>query len=81
MEAEPNITLHCIRKDGERERTQLSPQTLSEAREVAHRILRIWGGFYTEVDICMPDGTIETIENAATPSLLVAETSGGWRDR
>jgi chemotaxis family two-component system response regulator Rcp1 len=78
---EPTITLHCVRKNGRRERTKLPLQTLSEARKVAQRVLRLGSGLYTEVDICNEDGTIETIQNPdllKNPSevLLVEDNAG-----
>ena len=46
MDKEPTLTLHCVRKNGRRERTKLSLATLSEARDVAQRILRLGVGVY-----------------------------------
>jgi chemotaxis family two-component system response regulator Rcp1 len=81
VDKEPSLTLHCIRKNGRRERTKLSLATLSEAREVAQRILRLGGGLYDEVDICTEHGPIETVPNsdgAGKPSevLLVEDNAG-----
>jgi len=67
MDTEPTITLHYVRKDGKRERTKFAHHTLSEARELAQWVLNVGNGFYTEVDICNPDGTIERIQNPAVP--------------
>ena len=63
MDTEPTITLHYVRKDGKRERTKFAHHTLSEARELAQWVLNVGNGFYTEVDICNLDGTIERIQN------------------
>ena len=65
---EPTITLHYVRKDGRRERTELTPYTMSEARKVAKAVLHVGHGLYTEVDICTEDGAVETIENPAVPA-------------
>src|SRR5579864_3783284 len=79
MANEPNITLHCVRTNGRREETKLSLQSLSEAREVAQRVLRLGSGVYKEVDICNEDGTLETIHNSTVPAaevLLVEDNAG-----
>src|ERR1700730_7395881 len=81
VDNEPAITLHCIRKNGRRERTSLTHHSLSEARDLAQGLLRVGNGLYTEVDICTEDGTIETIQNPAmtnSPSevLLVEDNAG-----
>jgi hypothetical protein len=70
MDTEPIITLQCVRKEGRRETTKLAHQTLADARELAKWVLHAGNGLYTEVDICTQDGTIETIQNSATPSLV-----------
>ena len=70
MDAEPTITLHYVQKDGRRERTKLTHHTMAEAREVAKAMLHVGNGLYTEVRICTEDGTIETIQHPATPSLV-----------
>ena len=81
MDNEPTLTLHCVRKNGRRESTQLTHHTLSEARELANWLLHAWNGPYTKVDICTADGTIETIQNPAVPEnpsevLLVEDNAG-----
>jgi len=81
MDKEPTLTLHCVRKNGRRERTKLSLATVSEAREVAQRLLRLGGGLYDEVDICTENGAIETIQSQdppASPSevLLIEDNAG-----
>jgi hypothetical protein len=68
MDNEPTITLHYVQKDGRRERTKLTDHTMAEARKVAKAMLHAGNGLYTEVQICTEDGTIETIQNPATPS-------------
>jgi hypothetical protein len=70
MDYRPTITLQYVQKDGKRERTKLTHHTLAEARQVAKAVLHVGNGLYTEVDICAEDGTIERIQNPATPSLL-----------
>jgi hypothetical protein len=65
MDAQPTITLHCIQKDGRRERTKLTHHTIDEARKVAKAMLHAGNGLYTEVDVCPEDGTVETIQNPA----------------
>jgi hypothetical protein len=70
MDDRPTITLQYVQKDGKRERTKLTHHTLAEARQVAKAVLHVGNGLYTEVDICAEDGTIERIQNPATPSLL-----------
>jgi hypothetical protein len=70
MDTEPTITLHCFRRDGKRERTKLAHQTLADARVLAKWVLQAGNGFYTEIDICTEHGTIETIQNPATTSLV-----------
>jgi chemotaxis family two-component system response regulator Rcp1 len=72
---EPTITLQCVRQNGRRESTKLSHQTLSEARELAYRVLRLGNGLYEEVDICTERGTIETIQNPSEV-LLVEDNAG-----
>ena len=59
MDTEPTITLHYVQKDGRRERTKLTHHSMAEARKVAKAVLHAAHGFYTEVDICNADGTIE----------------------
>lgn len=81
MDKEPSLTLHCVRKSGRREKTKLSLATLSEAREVAGRILRLGGNLYDEVDICTENGAIETVSNPDLPGkpsevLLVEDNAG-----
>jgi DNA-binding response OmpR family regulator len=51
---------------------------VSEAREVAQRILRLGSGLYKEIDICTEDGPIETVHPAETPSevLLIEDNAG-----
>ena len=61
MDTEPTITLHYVQKDGRRERTKLTQQTMDEARKVAKAVLHAAHGLYAEVDICQDDGTIERI--------------------
>jgi hypothetical protein len=70
MGNEPIITLQCVRKSGRRERTRLPHHTLSEARELAKWVLHIGNDLYTEVDICIEDRTIETIQNLCGASLV-----------
>jgi chemotaxis family two-component system response regulator Rcp1 len=79
MDSEPTITLHCVRKNGSHERTKLSLRSVSEAREVAKRLLRLGNGLYTEVDICTEDGAIETIASGAenAPEVLLVEDNAG----
>jgi len=91
MDSEPTITLHCVRKNGSHERTKLSLRSVSEAREVAKRLLRLGNGLYTEVDICTEDGTISgwssqvdpknavikvTTPNAVYKGLTIGQTGG-----
>lgn len=81
MDNEPTITILCIRKNGRRESTKLSLRTVSEAREVAKRVLRLGNGVYTGVDICNEDRTIETIPNPdvsknSSEVLLVEDNAG-----
>jgi len=68
MDNEPTITLQCVRKDGRRERTNLTQHTMPEARKLANWILNVGDDFYTQVDICTEDGAIETIQNPAVRS-------------
>ena len=68
MDTEPSITLHYVQKDGRRERTKLTHQTMAEARQVAKAMLHAANGLYTEVQICTEDGAIETIQNPAVPA-------------
>ena len=63
-----SITLHCVRKDGRRETTELSCHTMSDARELAKWVLTHWNDVYTEVDICAENGTVETIRNSVVAS-------------
>jgi two-component system, chemotaxis family, response regulator Rcp1 len=79
MKNKPTISLHCLRKNGRREITKIPTTSLSEARELARRVLHLGNGFYTEVDICSEDGTIETVHAVPTnPSevLLVEDNAG-----
>jgi len=68
MDIEPTITLHCVRKDGRRERTKISDYTMSEARKLAEWLLYTGNGLYIEVDISTEDGKFETIRSSAAPS-------------
>ena len=61
------ITLQYVQKDGRRERTKLTHQSMDEARKVAKAVLHAAHGLYAEVDICHDDGTIERIQNPAVP--------------
>jgi CheY-like chemotaxis protein len=75
------LSLDCVRENGRRETTKLPTRTLSEARELAQRVLYLGNGLYREVDICTEDGTIETIQNTARPRspsevLLVEDNAG-----
>lgn len=63
MDNKPTITLHFLRNDGRRERTKLTHHNLVEAREVAERVFCQSDGLYTEVDICLENGHVETIQN------------------
>jgi chemotaxis family two-component system response regulator Rcp1 len=76
----PTLSLHCVRRNGRREKTELRHRTLSEARELAHRVLDVGNGLYTQVDICTEDGTIETIGNSTARNqsevLLVEDNAG-----
>jgi hypothetical protein len=63
MPIELTITLYCVQKDGRRERSQVTPRTMSDARELAEWLLYTGNGLYTEVDICTEDGTVETIRS------------------
>jgi CheY-like chemotaxis protein len=81
MDKKPTMSLQCLRKNGRREITRVPTRTLSEARDLAKRVLRIGNGLYTEVDICTDDGTIETIQNPAGPvnpsEVLLVEDNAG----
>jgi CheY-like chemotaxis protein len=81
MDKRPTLSLGCIRKNGRRETTKLPTLTLSEARELAKRVLHLGKGFYTDVDICTEDGTIETIQDSAVPvnpsEVLLVEDNAG----
>ena len=65
MDDRATITLQYIRKDGRREKTELSHHTMDEARKVAKAVLHLANALYTEVDLSSEDGTIETIQNPA----------------
>ena len=67
MGIEPTITLHYVLKDGRRERTKLTRQSMDEARKVAKAVLHAANGLYTQVDICHDDRTMERIQNPAVP--------------
>jgi len=58
-----SIILHCVRKDGRRETTELPGHTMSDVRELAKWVLNHWNDVYSEVDICADDGTVETVRN------------------
>ena len=68
MDNEPAITLHYVGKDGRRERTKLTHNTLSEARAMAKAILHAAHGLYTEVDVCTEDGRVERIQEPGVAS-------------
>jgi CheY-like chemotaxis protein len=81
MTKQMTLSLDCVRKNGRRETTELPTHTLSEARDLAERVLYLGNGLYTEVDICTEDGTIETIQNTVRPRspsevLLVEDNAG-----
>ena len=65
MDREPIITLHCIRKDGRRETTNLREHPISDARELAHWVLHMGNGLYTEVEICIGDRIVEKVQSAS----------------
>ena len=67
MDNRSTIILHYVQKDGRRERTKLTHQTMDEARKVAKAVLHAAHGLYTEVDISKDDGTIERIQTPAVP--------------
>lgn len=62
MDKGPTITLHCVRKNGRPEITELTHHTLTEARELAKWVLKAGNGLYTEIDLCTEDGQLEKIE-------------------
>lgn len=63
MDPKPSLTLHGIRKNGRRERTDLANLTLQEARALAARVLAIGKGLYTKVEICSEERVVETIQS------------------
>jgi hypothetical protein len=63
MEPEQVITLDFLRNDGHREKTDLDQLTLAQARILAEFALLKGNGRYREVDICMGDGLVETLQN------------------
>jgi len=77
VDKEPTLTLHCVRKNGRPEKTELRGCTLSEARELANRVLEVGNGLYTEVAICSEDRTIETIQKSAITEVLLVEDNAG----
>jgi CheY-like chemotaxis protein len=80
VEKKPNITLHCIRKNGSREKTKLSLHSVSEAREVAKRVLRLGKGMYTDIEICSEEEeTLETVGSweVNAPEVLLVEDNAG----
>jgi chemotaxis family two-component system response regulator Rcp1 len=81
MTKQTTLSLDCVRKNGRRETTELPTHTLSEARELAERVLYLGNGLYTEVDICTEDGIIETIQNTVRPrspsEILLVEDNAG----
>ena len=74
---EPTITLQYVRKDGRRERTELTPHTMPEARKVAKAVLHVAHGRYTEMDICTENGTVERIQNPAVHGAEVPSEESG----
>ena len=66
MENEPTITVLFFRKDGRRESTRLKYHSLDEVREAAKHVLRMGDDLYTEVDIRMDNGYLETIQKQKT---------------
>ena len=81
MDMEPTLTLYCVRKNGRRERTELTNLTLQEARALAIRVLAIGKGLYTEVEICSEEEIVETIHHRDVPRgpsevLLVEDNAG-----
>jgi two-component system, chemotaxis family, response regulator Rcp1 len=84
MDNLPAITLHCVRKNGRLETTNLTNHTLFLAREVAKRVLQAGNGLYTRVHVCTEDGHIETIDNntelvgsLGAPEVLLVEDNAG----
>jgi hypothetical protein len=63
MEAKQTITLHFLRNDGRRERTKLMHHSLEQARQYADWVFRQSAGLYTDANICLEDGYIETVQN------------------
>ena len=70
MDTETTITIYCVQKDGRRERTKISHHTMADARELAEWLLYTGNGLYTEVDVCIEDGTVETVRNPAVASAV-----------
>ena len=68
MDNEPAITLHCILKNGKREKAKLTHYTLPEEEEAAMRMLQMRNGLYREIEICSDYGMVETIQNPAVPA-------------
>ena len=62
MEDDVVILLNFLRNDGKRERSKVTNSDISQAREVAEEVLRVGSGLYTEVDICIDEHRIETIQ-------------------
>ena len=63
MENEQIVTLHFLRSDGRRERVKLTHHNFAEARELAERVFDTGNGLYLEVDICLENGHVETIQH------------------
>jgi hypothetical protein len=63
METKQTISLHFLRNDGRRERTQLTNHSLTQARQWADWVFRRSEGLYIEANICLEDGYVETVQN------------------
>jgi predicted Zn-dependent protease len=65
MDRESKFALRCFRADGRIETTISGITQVSDARELARRVLEIGDGFYLRVHICGDNGPIETVYPSA----------------
>jgi hypothetical protein len=63
MDTETTITLSCARKDGRRERTKISDQTMPEARKLAEWLLYTGNGYIPVVHA----NNLQTVHRTVIP--------------
>jgi hypothetical protein len=80
MDREPTLSLCCVLKGRRRERTDLPHHTLSDARELANRVLGLGNGldaFILDLNIPRISGYAVLASYSLKTSPVIASRSGG----